>query len=116
MLSCFSVAPRFTNITGDVNIVANGVNKLRLTCNTDSSNPASTIKWYMNGKIITSTGQMTHSNDSHGGTITSNVYEFAPTREMDGHVVECNATNGISVKDVGSSVTLDLRCKYRLIF
>ena len=58
---------------------------------------------------------MTQSPDSYGGYITSNVLEFVPTREMDGQVVECKATNGISVEDVGSSETLDLRCKYILI-
>jgi len=59
---------------------------------------------------------MTQSPDSHGGYITSNVLEFVPTREMDGQFVECKANNGILVKDVGSSVTLDLKCKYILIF
>ena len=106
---CVSDAPRFTHITGNVNVIANGVNKLKLICTTDSSNPTSTITWYMDGKLVNVYEGMTNLTGSYG---TSHVHEFAPTPGMDGHVVECSASNAISVKDVSSSVTLDLKCKY----
>jgi len=105
------VAPLFTNITGYANMIANGANKLTLSCTTDSSNPASTIAWYINGDIISLTGGVSQSAGSYGGRITTNVLELFPTREMDGYIVVCKAHNSMSLKNVSSSVTLDLKCK-----
>ena len=106
-----SVAPRFTNISGNLNIVANGNNKLRLTCNTDSSNPPSTITWYINENVTSFTEEISQSVGDYGGRITTNVLELVPTRDMDGFIVKCMANNVMSVNNVTSNVTLNLRCK-----
>ena len=55
---------------------------------------------------------MTHTPGSFGGHVTSSVYELIPTRDMDGYVVECMASNAISMKNVSSSVSLNLKCKF----
>jgi len=111
-----SVPPRFTNITGDVNIYANDVNVINLTCQTDSSSPASTIIWYRNGQLIPSEAIASQTVGDNGGLVTSQVLEFIPTREMDGQVVECRVTHSLSQETaVYSSVTLDLTCKFGVI-
>jgi len=58
------------------------------------------------------TGAMSQHQGNYGGHITVNVLELAPTREMDGYTVECQAFNAMSVTNVSSDVSLDLRCKY----
>jgi len=114
---CYSVQPRYTNITGNTRVWANGVNKVTLTCNTDSSNPRSTITWYRNGQQIGLTSQTTHTAGLYGGDITTQALEFIPTREMDGHTIECRAANQLSGADVAvSSVQFDVFCKLRECF
>ncbi|WAR05841.1 CADM2-like protein [Mya arenaria] len=85
-----------TTITGATDIYANGVNKVNLTCNTGSSNPSSSITWYRDSQLVTSSKPLTSTGGEYGGKITSQILEFVPTREMDGHVVECRAGNEMS--------------------
>ncbi|WAR06424.1 CADM2-like protein [Mya arenaria] len=85
-----------TTITGHTDIYGNGINKVTLTCSTGSSNPSSNITWYRNSQHITSSNPVTNSAGDYGGKITSQILEFVPTREMDGHVLECRAGNGMS--------------------
>jgi len=106
------VSPRFTNITGNGEINANGVNKLKLTCSTDSANPVSEILWYIDGKLVTSIMDVKHEIGENGGLVTSQTLEFLPSRDMDGQTVECKALNDLSSIVLASSlVTLDLSCK-----
>jgi len=108
----FSVAPIFTNITGDVHIHANDVNVVMLTCRTDSSSPAATIAWYRNNQRVHNKATISQTVGQNGGIVTSQVLEFVPTREMDGQVVECRAEHPLSKESrIYSSVTLDLICK-----
>jgi len=108
-----SVSPRFTNITGNTEMNANGVNKLKFTCSTDSANPAYAILWYRDGKPVTSIMEVKHEIGENGGLVTSQVLEFVPSRGMDGQTVECKALNELSaIVLASSSVTLDLRCKF----
>ena len=104
--------PRFTNITGDVTIYANDVNVMNLTCQTDSSSPASTITWYRDGQLVHNTANVSQTVGENDGLVTSQIMMFIPTRAMDGHDVECRAIHPLSQgTSVHSSVTLDLKCK-----
>jgi len=107
----FLVPPRYTTISGDTHVYANGVNKITLTCGTDSSSPPSSITWYMDGLRVTSNKNTTLTNGDYGGQLTSQELQFVPSREMDGQVVECRASNEIySDTAASSSLSLDLRC------
>ena len=108
----FSVAPRFTNITGNVNVYANGVNTITLACVTDSSNPASLITWYIDGKRVANSQATNHTVGEYGGRVTSQILLFVPSRAMVGQFVECKASNDAIVNIVASSsVRLNLRCR-----
>ena len=110
--SLFSVSPRYTNISGNVDVFANGINKMTLTCSTDSSSQASSISWYISGRLVTSSKNISLNNGDFGGLVTSQELEFVPSRAMDGDVVECKATNERSLENAAaSSVVLNLKCK-----
>ncbi|XP_052804150.1 hemicentin-2-like isoform X2 [Mya arenaria] len=100
-----------TTITGHTDIYGNGINKVTLTCSTGSSNPSSNITWYRNSQHITSSNPVTNSAGDYGGKITSQILEFVPTREMDGHVLECRAGNGMS-SSVAQWARVGLDIKY----
>jgi len=86
---------------------------MNLTCQTDSSSPASKIAWYIDGNMVSNEAKSSQIVSENGGLVTSQVLEFIPTREIDGQVVECMAINPLSQKTgVYSSVTLDLKCKF----
>lgn len=102
------VAPQFTRITDNIPVVANNVNKVKLNCTTDSSNPQSTVTWHGDG--FSQNGVETQSAGSYGGIVTTSILEFVATREMDGRVVECRASNKLRVDGVKTDVSLDLRC------
>ena len=90
---------------------ANGVNKLTLTCRTDSSSPSSVITWYIDGRFVTTDKNATFTDGDYGGQVTSQELKFVASREMDGQVVECRASNEVSADTVASSsASLDLRC------
>jgi len=107
----FSVSPRYTNISGNVDVFANGINKMTLTCSTDSSSPASSISWYISGRLVTSSKNISLNVGDFGGLVTSQKLDFVPSRAMDGHIVECKATNERSLENAASSsVVLNLKC------
>ena len=108
-----SVAPRFTNIIGNNDIIANGVNKVRLTCRTDSARPPSTITWYRNGQLVTSSSAVRHEAGDYGGQVTIQELEFEARRETDGQIVECRVSNGLQ-SGVTVAFTLNMRCKRTL--
>jgi len=92
---------------------ANGVNKMTLTCRTDSSSPPSSITWYIDGLHVITSRNATLTDGDYGGQVTSQRLDFLPSREMDGRIVECRASNEISSDTAASSlVSLDLRCKH----
>ena len=112
LFNCILVKPRSTTISGNTTVYANGNNKVTLTCNTDSSNPQSAITWYRNGSRITNGKPQTTATGSYGGLVVSQVLEFLASREMDGDIIECRASNYLSGSDVvRSSVILDILCK-----
>ena len=92
---------------------ANGVNTMTLTCRTDTSSPPSVITWYIDGLHVNSNKNTTLTNGDYGGQVTSQELELVPSREMDGQVVECRASNDISSDtEASSSVALDILCKF----
>jgi len=94
-------------------VYANGVNKLTLTCRTDSSSPPSVITWYIDGRLLTSNKNTTLTDGEYGGQVTSQKLEIVASREMDRQVVECMASNEVSAHTVASSsASLDLRCNH----
>jgi len=99
-------------MSGNVDVFANGINKMTLTCSTDSSSPASSISWYISGRLVTSYKNISLNVGDFGGLVTSQELDFVPSRAMDGDVVECKATNERSLENAAtSSVVLNLRCK-----
>ena len=109
----FSDPPRYTNITGNIDVFANGVNKIIVSCSTDSASPAASITWFVDDHLVYSNKTIILTNGDHGGQVTSQELEFVPSREMDGQIVECKASNGLSFENTASSTfALDLRCKY----
>ena len=93
---------------------ANGVNTIALTCRTDSSNPPSSITWYIDGLLVT-TNNTTLTEGDFRGQVTSQQLEIVPSREMDDQIVECRASNEVSPDTVASSsLSLSLRCNYFL--
>ncbi|XP_052805208.1 hemicentin-2-like [Mya arenaria] len=99
-----------TTITGNPAIVANGVNTVRLTCTTGSSNPASSITWYLDGQQDTSDKPVQEGVGQYGGKVSSQVLVFTPSRDMDGLLIKCRAGNGLSGSSfVEDQVALDLK-------
>ena len=105
------VAPRFTNVTGINDVIANGVNTVRLTCRTDSANPPSTITWYRNGQQVASSSTARHEAGDCWGQVTIQDLEFKARRELNGQVVECRSSNGLPSGDSGTFI-LNIRCKW----
>jgi len=96
-------------------VFANGINKMTLTCSTDSSSPASSISWYISERLVTSSKNISLNVGDFGGLVTSQELDFVPSRAMDGDIVECKATNERSLENAASSsVVLNLRCKHIL--
>ena len=77
MSKMFSVAPNFTNITGDVHIHANDVNVVMLTCRTDSSSPAATIAWYRNNQRVHNKATLSQNVGQNGGLVTSQCWNLS---------------------------------------
>lgn len=97
-------------MTGNNGVIADGFNKLRLTCRTDSANPPSTITWYKNGQLVTSANIKRYETGEYGGQVTIQDLEILASPDIDGHVVECRASNGLK-SEVTGKLTLDVRCK-----
>ena len=106
-----SVPPGYATITGNTTAYADGTNKLKLTCRTDSSNPPSNITWYRGSQQVTSDQDASLGPGGYGGNVTSQVMEFVARRDMDGQVVECRATHEMSGNNVTTRVHLDIWCK-----
>ena len=109
------VPPRYVNITGQHTVFANGVNTVNLTCRSESSNPSSTISWLISGDRYTGSTQTSAFTGEYGGTVTSDLLELKATREMNGQVVKCIASNSLSGSSpVSTEVLLEIYCKYYL--
>jgi len=111
-----TVPPRYVNISGQYSVFANGVNTVNLTCRSESSNPSSIISWRISGERYTGSTQTSTFTGEYGGTVTSDLLVLTATREMNGQVVECVASNSMSGSAaVNKDVVLEIYCKYRLL-
>lgn len=102
-------------ISGNQRIIANGENILKLTCTTNTANPVPRITW-MNGQHNVSANiTKLISNGDYGGKVLVENLWLMPTREMDGDVISCTASNEVIISPLPKkSVSLDLECKYYL--
>jgi len=92
--------------------------KANLTCKSGSSNPTASIVWRKVVKNIKSStvlpGVTEHPSESceFGGNCTTNRLEINVTRELDGAVYVCEATNEELRESVHNAKTLSVHCKY----
>ena len=100
-------------LSGNSQIIANGVNTLQLFCISGTANPAATITW-RNGQTSISSGiTRSISQGDYGGTVVTEKLTLKPTREMDGVVISCTTSNTVSYPTtVKNETSLDLKCKF----
>ncbi|XP_076321284.1 nephrin-like isoform X2 [Tachypleus tridentatus] len=81
--------------------------KVKLICESDSSNPASTITWWRDGFLIQGTpdGVLDTAN---GGQSTRNQLQLNVTSENNGDRYTCQATNEVLQKSVHNVITLNV--------
>ena len=107
-----AVAPTTVSLTGNQQIIANGQNKLTLSCTTDSANPTATVTWWNGASQITTGVSQTSSPGSYGGRNTVGKLEIRPTRDMDGDSISCRTSNSQGPSDpLEDRVALNLTCK-----
>lgn len=116
-LHYISVPPLRVHIFGNNEIEANGVNKLLLTCQIGTANPAADILW-LNGSTglanndYVSVGNITEDTGDYGGKQSKQNVTVVPTRFMDGSKILCKAWNHInSNNSVTNVTTLNINCK-----
>ncbi|XP_019627386.1 PREDICTED: nephrin-like isoform X2 [Branchiostoma belcheri] len=78
-----------------------------LSCTSSSSNPASVVTWYRDGKVQSGTveGRVPAEN---GGFSTTNALTIQLTSGEDGTVFSCRATNQLLSESVNDAITLDV--------
>ncbi|XP_078591217.1 nephrin-like isoform X16 [Branchiostoma floridae x Branchiostoma japonicum] len=78
-----------------------------LSCTSSSSNPASVVTWYRDGKVQSGTveGRVPAEN---GGFSTTNALTIPLTSTEDGAVFSCRATNELLSESVNDAITLDV--------
>ena len=103
-------------LSGNRQIIANGVNTLPLTCISGTANPAATITW-RNGQTLISSGiTKSTSQGDFSGTVVTEKLTLKPTREMDGDVISCTTSNTVNQPvTVKKETSLDLKCKLKSI-
>ena len=111
-LYLFAVAPTSISLSGNQQIIANGQNKLTLTCTTDSAYPTATVTWWNGSSQITVGTSQTTSSGYYGGTTTVGKLEIRPTRTMDGDSISCQGSNTQGPSNPPEDqVALNLKCK-----
>lgn len=104
-----TVRPATVSIMGPTE--AKAEEKVTLSCTTDNSNPASDIKWIVNGM------EFNHSNSrtylaSQGGSITTSNITFSINRDARSVVVICQAKNMKLAEYTTKTHTIDIICKF----
>ncbi|XP_060563629.1 contactin-1-like [Ruditapes philippinarum] len=100
--------PLTTTITGNNNIIANGITALTLDCTSGSSNPISDITWTINNVISKATQDLFNLSGEYGGIKRRQRLILTPTRDNDGDIVSCEAQNILGTSE-RIKETLDLR-------
>jgi hypothetical protein len=85
-------------------------NDVAIKCETDSSNPGSsvTISWYRNGQEITSGVTPNTRSATDGGTIYASQLTFTASKDDDKVKYECKINDQTSFK---KDVTITVHCK-----
>ncbi|XP_076325678.1 nephrin-like [Tachypleus tridentatus] len=84
--------------------------KVKLICESATSNPASVITWWRDGFLIQGTPKGV-SNASHGGKSTKNQLQLNVTSEDNEARYTCQATNEVLQRSVHNAVTLNVMYK-----
>jgi hypothetical protein len=111
MFNLILVKPLTTTITGNNNIIANGITTLTLDCTSGSSNPISDITWAINNAITQATQNLSNQSGEYGGIKRRQRLILTPTRDDDGDIISCEAKNSLG-SSYKNEETLDLRCKF----
>lgn len=108
---CVTVAPKQATLTGNKQVIADGINVLILTCTSGTANPPADIKWRLGDLDISNSEPVSHQSGDYNGFLTSQDLHLSPTRDMDGQRVLCQASSGVLMEIVNASVSLSLFCK-----
>ncbi|XP_022238998.1 nephrin-like [Limulus polyphemus] len=84
--------------------------KVKLICESDSSNPASIITWWRDGFLIQGIPDGV-LDATHGGQSTRNQLQLNVTSEDNGARYTCQATNEVLQKSVHNAITLNVMYK-----
>ncbi|CAH1796696.1 unnamed protein product [Owenia fusiformis] len=78
-----------------------------MICTSASSNPASVITWYRNGRKLQGVN-MGVTDAEHGGKSTKSKLEMTPTADDDNAIYSCRASNNELLQATNDAVTLDV--------
>ena len=106
----YSVPPAKVNITVKPEKPKAGT-RIKLICESESSNPISEITWWRDGIMLSSSFNST-VRSNFGGKSTRNVLKFNASFKDDGRVFACQASNQILQQSVHDAITLRVLCKY----
>ncbi|KAH3699130.1 hypothetical protein DPMN_074084, partial [Dreissena polymorpha] len=102
-------------ISGNREIVADGVNQLTLTCTAEECNPVPDIVWYNGSSQIANTRPYSDTEGMQwNGKVRSQELWLKPTRYMNGDNIRCEVRNTVSSGPV-KSANATLNLKYRPI-
>ena len=89
---------------------------VKLTCETDSANPAASITWTRDGHDVTERAASLWSARADNGWITNSSLVINATRSDNSRAYECSVTyNGRAIDSLREQFTLDVRCELNFI-
>lgn len=108
--SFFAVAPSFVNITVNPQVLKEG-QRVNLTCESGSSNPAAKMSWWKDGVSIPSHSNYTLPGENKGKRSVS-VLMLDLTSELDNALYTCSANNLAVKKSIHDGIALQVACKF----
>ena len=111
----FPVPPNSLEISLSPRVVKVG-QKVTITCQSSSSNPASRLSWWRDGDEVTGVIDGGTEPAEHGGWSTVSRLELTPTVDDHGEIYSCRATNTLLEQAVSDAVTLNVLCEYPVYF
>lgn len=82
-----------------------------LTCDSSSSNPPARLSWWREGIPVQGLFNTTKAG-LHGGKISTIELKLNITKELNGIVYTCQATNEALQRSVHDAITLQVLCKF----
>lgn len=102
-------------MSGDTNVVVDGINTVSVTCTSGEANPQPDITWRRNNSPITSSSNIVNQDGQYGGKTSTQVLEFIPTR--DDQSVTCRASNTLNTNNpLSDNLILDTKCMLFTVF